>query len=219
MTKKVEHKRIDLDAAEFKFDGDTGVIEGYASVFGGIDSYGDTVLPGAYKRTLTERQRGVKMRFNHFSQVVGKWTDIKETDKGLRVRGQLTPGHSLASDVLASLKHGAIDGLSIGYFVVDSEKNDHGGRDLKDIELVEISVVEEPADMAARIVAVKSDIEKVETERDFEGILRDAGFSGEAAKAFMSRFKSLVLRDGEQKQSATEMVAIVERIKSMKIPG
>lgn len=215
MTKKVEHKRLTLDEAEFKFDGETGIIEGYASVFGGVDAYGDTVLPGAFKRTLKERTRGVKMRFNHFSQVVGKWLDIHETAKGLKVRGQLTPGHSLASDVLASLKHGAIDGLSIGYIPVESEKNEHGGRNLKDIELVEISVVEEPADEAARVVAVKSDIDEATSLKEIEGILRDAGFSRDAATALVSRMKSLIHGEREAK-GAAEIAAIVQQMENLK---
>lgn len=209
--KQLEHKLLDLEAAEFKFDGETGMIEGYASVFNGIDAYGDTVLPGAYKRTLKERSRSVKMRFNHLSQVVGKWLDIKETAKGLRVRGQLTPGHSLAADVLASLKHGAIDGLSIGYIPIEGEKNEHGGRDLKDIELVEISVVEEPADLAARIHAVKSVIDEATSLKEIEGILRDAGFSRDAATALVSRTKSLI--HGEREANESEVISDIQQFR------
>jgi len=215
MNKKTEHKLISLDSADLKFDGETGLIQGYASVFGGVDSYGDTIIPGAFKRTLTERTRGVKMRFNHFSQVIGKWLDIHETAKGLLVKGQLTPNHSVASDVLASLKHGAIDGLSIGFMDIDSEKNDHGGRNLKDIELVEISVVEEPADMAARITAVKSVIEEAESYKEIEGILRDAGFSRDAATALVSRIKSLHHGDREQSQAAA-IAAIYQHAEKLK---
>lgn len=213
MSKKVETKLLDAEAVEFKFDAETGTIRGYASVFGGVDSYGDTVLPGAFKRTLTERSRSVKMRFNHTSQVVGKWTSIKETAEGLLVEGQLTPNHSLASDVLASLQHGAFDGLSIGFYDVESEKNDHGGRNLKDIELVEISVVEEPADMAAKILAVKSAIDETTSLKEIEGILRDAGFSRDAATALVSRMKFLIHGEREAKQLDAESAArLIQRL-------
>lgn len=206
---KILHKQIDLEAADFKFDAETGVIEGYASVFDGVDAYGDTVIRGAFKRTLKERSRGIKMRFNHFSQVVGKWLDVHETQKGLKVKGQLTPGHSLANDVLASLKHQAIDGLSIGYIPIEAEDNEHGGKDLKDIELIEISVVEEPADEKARVVAVKSDIDHAESIKDIERVLRDAGFSRDAATALVSRMKSLVHGDRETKTA--EIAEVIQR--------
>ncbi len=39
---------------EIKSVSATGEFEGYGSVFGVEDSYGDVVMPGAFKRTLSE---------------------------------------------------------------------------------------------------------------------------------------------------------------------
>jgi len=212
MNKKIETKLLALDATEFKFDGETGSIQGYASVFNGVDSYGDTVIKGAFKDTLENRQRSVKMRWNHFGPVIGKWDSIKETDKGLLVKGQLTPGHSVASDVLASLKHGAIDGLSIGYMATDYEEKEEGGRLLKGIELVEISVVEEPADLGAKITQVKAAIDEAQDLKQIEGILRDAGFSRDAATLLVSKMKSLIHGEREAKQATASVAASIQRL-------
>ena len=46
MTQIIE-KTLSLDDVELKTEGDAGVFRGYASKFNGIDSYGDTILPGA----------------------------------------------------------------------------------------------------------------------------------------------------------------------------
>lgn len=211
---EIERKLLGIQAAEFKFDGETGEFEGYASVFNGIDSYGDTIAPGAYKRTLGDRERPIRMRWNHYGPVIGKWIELREDERGLLVRGQLTPGHSVAKDVHASLKHGAIDGLSIGYYAKDYEEDEDGKRLLKDIELVEISVVEEPADNAARISGVKDRLESAETMKDFEKILRDGGFSWATAKALVSRMKSVALREAESKNQTSEMVAVLQRFKT-----
>jgi uncharacterized protein len=197
---KTEYKLLDVQTTEFKFDGETGEFEGYASVFNGVDSYGDTILPGAYKNTLKKRDRSVKMRWNHFGPVIGKYAEMYEDEKGLYVKGQLTPGHSVANDVRASLIHGAIDGLSIGFFAKKSENKEEGGRILKEIELVEISVVEEPADLNARITNIKSAIEEAQRLADMEDILRDAGFSKSEATTMVSRIKSIALGDLEQKK-------------------
>jgi len=199
MSKKLHTKLLGLERVEFKFDGEAGVIEGYASTFGGgPDSYGDIIAAGAFTKTLKDRNRPVRMRWNHFGPVIGKWTAIAEDERGLKVRGELTPGHSVAADVYASLKHGAIDGLSIGYYTIASEKQKDGTVLLKEIELVEVSVVEEPANTNATISEVKSDIESAATLKDFEDILRDAGqFSNSAATAFVSRLKAAVLREAE----------------------
>ena len=48
---------------------------------------------------------------------VGKWMVAKEDDHGLYVEGELTPSLRLAEDVRAAMKHGTIDGLSIGGYV------------------------------------------------------------------------------------------------------
>lgn len=194
-------KRLDLNSSSLKFDAETRTFEGYASKFGGVDAYGDTIIKGAYEDTLKDRERPVRMRWNHFGPVIGKFEEIGEDEIGLKVKGSLTPGHSVAEDAYASLKHGAVDGLSIGFRVSEdgAEKNDHGGFDLKEIDLVEISVVEEPADLGATISDVKDwqeSIDMIDSLKEAEAYLRDAcGLPRAAAKALVSQMKSVVQRD------------------------
>lgn len=191
----MERKLLGLEMVEVKFDDEgAGTFEGYASVFGGVDSYGDTILPGAYKRTLKRKagDRPIRMRWNHWGPVIGKWLEIAEDEKGLRVKGELTPGHSVAEDVYASLKHGAIDGMSIGYRPIQIRDLGDGRRELKEIELVEISVVEEPADLAARVGGVKSVVDGMTSLKDIEAWLREAQrFSRDDAGALVHRIKAL----------------------------
>lgn len=204
----MERKLLGLDLIEVKFDDDTpGTFEGYASVFGGVDSYGDTILPGAYRKTLKRKagDRPIRMRWNHWGPVIGKWIEIGEDEKGLRVKGELTPGHSVAGDVYASLKHGAIDGMSIGYRPVQIRDLGDGRRELKEIELVEISVVEEPADLGARVGGIKSVVDSMTSFKEIEAWLREAqGFSRADSGALLHRIKALAHgeREAEQKQAA-----------------
>lgn len=51
------HKSLKIDSAQLKFDDSGRKFSGYASVFGGVDSYGDTVFKGAYEGTLADRRR------------------------------------------------------------------------------------------------------------------------------------------------------------------
>lgn len=171
---KMQTKLLPINPDELKFSvNESGIttIKGYASVFGGIDSYGDTIIPGAYEKTLIDRQRPVLMRWNHFGPIIGKWTEIKEDEKGLYVEGELTPGHSVADDAAASLKHGAVDGLSIGFMLKQSTENGVL-RELREIELIEISVVEEPADNQARIASVKSALQQCKSLKEVESLIR-----------------------------------------------
>lgn len=204
----MQHKLIDLNQIEVKFDdARRGFFSGYASVFGGVDSYGDTVMPGAYKSTIEMRKRPVQMRWNHYGDVIGKWLDIRETDKGLWVEGELTPGHSKAEDVYASLKHGAISGLSIGYRAIKAYPNENGGLDLHEIDLVEISVVESPADLSAQIGDIKSAIDDLKTVRDIERFVRESGYAKEDAVMLVSRIKSIVRGELEQEMKHTSEIA------------
>jgi hypothetical protein len=208
----MEYKRLDLAAAKVKMDGEDHVFEGYASVFGGVDSYGDSILPGAYSETLKNRERPIRMRWNHFGPVIGKWLEIKEDDTGLFVRGSLTPGHSKADDVYASLRHGAVDGMSIGYRV-HSYNQEGDVRFLKEIELVEISVVEEPADLGAKVGEVKYLQEMVtaaDSIKEMESILREAGgFSRADATAVVSRIKRLCLGERDHAKGDDQLAAAI----------
>jgi HK97 family phage prohead protease len=207
------HKLLDTKSAEFKFNGDTGEFEGYASVFGGVDSYGDTIQQGAFRKTLESRERPVRMRWNHFGPVIGKWVEMMEDTKGLYVRGQLTPGHSIAEDVKASLKHGAIDGLSIGFMLGDYDEKAGGGRDIKSVKLIEISVVEEPADLSAKVTNVKAALSEVTRLADIESILRDYGITRSDATALISCVKSLILVEKEQKSDRDNLCAYLGQVK------
>lgn len=205
----MQNKLLTLDTAGVKFDSEHGTFEGYASVFGGVDSYRDTIEKGAYKETIENRDRPVMMYFNHNSdQVIGKWVEMREDDKGLYVKGELTSGHSLASDVRASLKHGAITGLSIGYRIPKGGSEydeDKDVRILKKIELHEVSVVTVPADNDARIDVTTVKSADFSTVRDLEDCLRESGFSKSAAQAFLSRARE-VLRDSGPKTLDKEQI-------------
>jgi len=197
----MKHKLLNLDCTDVKFyEGKQGVFSGYASVFNGRDSYGDTVIAGAYEKTLTERDRPVQMRWNHSGEIIGKWTRMEENETGLYVEGELTPNHSKAMDVYASLMHGAISGLSIGYIPVKFADNEYGGLDLMEIKLVEISIVETPADLSAQIGRIKSSVDASSTIKEFENILRESGYSRSDATWFVEGLKRVLQGEPEQQK-------------------
>lgn len=218
-----EIKTQKLDACEIKMDAaGTGTFTGYASVFNGVDSYGDTILPGAFVETL--KSTWPKMFVNHdmYDLPVGKWLSIEEDSKGLLVKGEFTPGHGNASDVYAALMHGTLDGLSIGYALKSADydyrtpgEDGYGeGRIIKNISrLVEISVVTFPADDAARVNNVKSDIDSLQTITDFERYLRDlAGLTRSEALHFATKFKAAILSDSATDENAKKLFNRINQI-------
>lgn len=213
-------KTLSLSDVELKLDGDKGTFAGYASVFGGVDAYGDTIIKGAFESSLKKTKP--KMFFNHeWSMPIGKWTKVKEDDKGLYVEGELTPGVSTAEDVRAAMKHETLDGLSIGGYLKKGDYEEtEGGRIIRKwSNLMEISPVVFPADSAARIdldtvkgVDLSEAIAEIETVRDFERFLRDAGgLSKSASLALVARAKRVFLSDSETKDDKA-MHEIAERL-------
>jgi len=208
----METKQIGLKQTEIKMGAEGNLkFSGYASVFNGIDSYGDMILPGAYKETLIDRDRPVQLRWNHYGPVIGKFTDMYEDEMGLYVEGELTKGHSTAEDAAALLRHGAISGLSIGYSAKDSEE-DGVIRKLKAIELYEISVVESPADNNAHISNIKSAVKL----KDIEAVLRQKGFSQKEATEIVAAVKKIVHGERELDQEKSAKEAAIEATKLLK---
>lgn len=219
----MEQKSQSLTNCEIKFNKD-GHFSGYASTFNNVDSYGDTILPGAYEKTL--KSYGLpKMFVQHDSYAlpVGKWISAKEDQKGLYVEGEFTPNMQAADNAKAALVHETIDGLSIGFLL---RKNDYklsdkveGGRIISNItKLLEISLVTWPADSFAR-VDMKSEIEQIETIRDFEKFLRDSGhFSKNATATLIAKAKALFDRGEpektEEKPDYSQILAKLTQINS-----
>lgn len=225
----LEYKSLSLDAAELKFAPDSGSFTGYASVFGGVDTYGDTIHPGAFTDSVGDG-REVKMYFNHgwrkYELPIGKMF-VKQDERGLRVeRAEFTTGLQLAEEVKSALSHRTVEGLSIGYELDPTGFKTKGtgkGRDIYAVKsLKEISVVDWPADSAA-LVDMKSAIEDAIALKDIEGLLRDAaGFSRAEATALVSRIKSLSRGDheGEVETGNTDALAVLLlRTRSLQLRG
>ena len=174
-----------------------GVIEGYASVFGGVDSYGDTIEPTAYDNVISEGQKPL-MFYQHdrWGVPIGKWEELSVDSKGLKVKGRLNLELKEAQDVYSALKFGSLDGMSIGFRLRDRdyEYDDNDVCHIKNIsELLEISIVNFPADKSARVMGVKADpedLEELKDIRDCERYLRDLGISKKMAQSIISVIKA-----------------------------
>lgn len=201
-------------------------ISGYATVFGNRNSYGFQIRKGAYSKVLAE---GVnpKMFFNHdsWNLPIGKWTDLKEDEIGLKVEGVLTKGVSKAEDIYHAVKAGTVDGLSvgIGWKAADEVELDDGTVEVTMISrLSEISVVTYPSDGKARVTQVLSadevdeKIESLQSVRDLENFFHDefqlskrqSGWLLSKAKACFAAEKN---RDDSQK-AQKELAAVFDRL-------
>lgn len=159
------------DATGFKETEDgSGIFEGYASVFGNVDSYGDKVMPGAFTKSLAKSfpddGAGIPCYWSHRMDdpefILGKTVSAVEDEHGLKVRVSLDLDNPKAAAAYRALKAGAVNQMSFAYEVVDShfipEKGaKYGGvNELRELNIFEVSVVQIGANTATSIDMVKS---------------------------------------------------------------
>lgn len=135
---------LDIDAE--------GTITGMAWPFGSADSVGDIITKGAFNIPVAD----VPMLLAHDpQQPIGLWSEIAETSDGLQVKGKLFIGESdRARAVRSSIQTGLLTGLSIGFRTKASAKSGRN-RIISALDLLEISVVRNPAHPRARIANAK----------------------------------------------------------------
>ena len=120
---------------------------GYAAVFDRLDRGGDVVRHGAFAASLREG-RGVPLLWQHRpGAVVGVIEALAEDARGLRVVARVT--HPTAARLVA---RGALTGLSFGYRV--RAARGIRPRELLALDLAEVSLVAQPMQPAARVIAV-----------------------------------------------------------------
>lgn len=111
----------DIDTSE-------GRIQGYFAVFGNVDSDGDMIMPGAFKKSLQENISRVKHLLQHdpskplSSSKSG--LKIKEDSTGLYFDSTITKT-SWGKDTLLLYMDGVVDEHSIGYEVIKSRDSDN----------------------------------------------------------------------------------------------
>jgi HK97 family phage prohead protease len=133
-----------------------GTFTGYASLFDREDLGRDVVRPGAFATSLARRGAGgVRMLYQHDpAEPIGVWERLVEDRRGLLASGRILPEIARGRDVLALIRAGALDGLSIGFRAVRVRRDTRSGvRRILEVDLWEISVVTFPLLSDARIHA------------------------------------------------------------------
>lgn len=160
-------RMVELPAADLEFraaetdNGSLGTLAGYAAVFDSptvIDSwegrFTEKFMHGAFRDTLSKDGDKIKVLFNHGldpsigDKPLGKPAVMEERKRGLYVEVPLD-GTSYNKDLVASLRSGALDGMSIRFSVVREDVDDSDDampvRTVKQARLFEFGPVTFPA--------------------------------------------------------------------------
>lgn len=138
---------------------DAGNVSGIAWPFDSPDRVGDVIEKGAFAGISLP----LPMLFGHdINDPVGTWTTAAEDASGLKVAGNLLVGKvARADEVHALVQSGAVRGLSIGFKARSAVKRSGGGRTIKALDLLEISLVTIPMHPGARVTSAKSAVEAI----------------------------------------------------------
>lgn len=171
----MEHKALQFKAEDV--DTESRIISGYASTYD-LDQGGDIIVRGAFQKTLETNAKRVKVLWQHNSQMpIGRPVKMQEDERGLYVESYIAKTRQ-GDEALELAKEGIIDAMSIGYTVDERDYKDDGVRVIKELSLMEYSLVTWGMNEHALITGVKSaDV------RNLELILREAGYSRSQAKA------------------------------------
>jgi HK97 family phage prohead protease len=122
-------------------------LAGYAATFGtpaAIDGFTETIRAGAFSRTLRE-QHDILALVDHdptrlLARTRSKTLRLAEDARGLSFELDVPPT-TLGNDVLAMAERGDLGGMSFGFRVTTDHWPDKRTRELRAVELVEVSIV------------------------------------------------------------------------------
>lgn len=155
----MQHKLLEAKATTTDLGEFTAIAAAYS-----LDRTNERILPGAFKETIVRWQESGKkipLHWDHegdASSIIGYVdpSSVKETEDGLQVSGQLDLKDSeKAREAWRVMKQDSV-GLSFGYMVTDSSESEDGIRELKTLDLFEISITPAPANPDTRFLSLKS---------------------------------------------------------------
>jgi HK97 family phage prohead protease len=167
----IEYRTFDVRALDDAVDG----FDGHASTFWAVDSYATAMAPGAFKRTIKNRGDKRLVLWQHDpSTPIGKTTALKEDKDGLAFSAAISTGTTAGGEAMTLLRDEVPLGMSFGFQTVkdrtaeDDDPLDFSqqpglkGKDVRvitEVNLWELSLVTFPANEAALISAVRSEME------------------------------------------------------------
>jgi HK97 family phage prohead protease len=180
-------------------DEKTGIVTGYASIFGNVDSDQDMIMAGAFSKSLQERgpdstRNRIKHLWQHDSwQPIAVPKVLKEDSKGLYFESQFGKDQ-FSQDKLQQHIDGLITELSIGFNTIKSaDEMDGTGklicRKLLELKLWEYSSVTWGANSLTEVISAKGETTETlaELNKRLESLnkgLKNGKYSDETAEQF-----------------------------------
>jgi HK97 family phage prohead protease/HK97 family phage major capsid protein len=162
---------IDTDDFAVKSASDTKTLKiaGYANT-ADKDRTGDIVLPDAWTKGVENFRRNPILLYQHdHSKPIGKIHNITVDKKGIFVEASVSDAAEKQLGIKTLIREGVLKSFSVGFRVKDADYDKRSDTFMiKDLELLEISVVSVPANQNS-LFSVRKSFEDDGSYNDFKG--------------------------------------------------
>jgi HK97 family phage prohead protease len=205
-------------------DAKSGVVSGYFSAFGMVDSDGDIMMPGAFKRSIqdwgVEGKQRIKHLLNHDpSKPLGKLTNLKEDGYGLYYESKVGT-HQLGKDFIKMVESGLIGEHSIGFRTLREQKSGEAN-EIHEVMLFEgSSLTAWGANEFTPLLGLKNmgNVEQVKDQiKAFEKFIRDSDVTDETIDLCLIKVKQLA-QAIEMMSSTAPVIATEPQQKEAELP-
>lgn len=153
VSKTVDEKRsLAFTNLEIRAEGDNNTLVGYAAVFDSPSEplpWIEYVRRGAFSKTLNDGA-DVRLLIDHEGVPLARTKSgtlaLEEDERGLKVEAELDPMNPDAMRVLSAMRRGDMSQMSFAFRTIkDSWSGDRQMRELKEVQLYDVSIVTFPA--------------------------------------------------------------------------
>lgn len=207
MNKVYQYKS--LQASVKDVDEKKGIVTGYFSAFGNVDSDGDIMMPGAFTKSIedhgpTSQRPRIKHLLNHNpSQPLGVITSLKEDNYGLYYESKVGT-HTLGKDFLKMVDSGLVSEHSIGFKTIREGKSGEANL-IHEVKLYEgSSLTGWGANEMTPLTGIKGDIDLLqEKAAQLEKFIKNSDVSDETIELLEIQIKQLLqlIQDNEADKS------------------
>jgi hypothetical protein len=147
-----EKRSIAYSNLEMRAENDGKTLVGYAAVFDSPSEplpWTEFVKRGAFSKTLNDGA-DVRLLIDHegipLARTKSGTLALEEDDRGLRVEAELDPSNPDAARVISAMRRGDMSQMSFAFRTIkDSWNSDRSSRELREVQLYDVSVVTFPA--------------------------------------------------------------------------